>query len=138
MGYTHYWEYDGDAETFAKTALDAKAIVAASPVPLAHGTDPKLGPEVSEGRIWLNGADDDDYETFGITAGHATTFDFCKTANKPYDIVVVAILIRFAQHGGTHVKVRSDGEWDSDWKAGRDLVAELFDDPPTACVFTER
>ena len=141
MGYTHYWEFDGDGETFGRTALDAQRIVEhAATIGISIKGPMGAGePEFTEGKIALNGDESkgEDYETFAITA-EGTGFDFCKTrGDMPYDAVVTAILIRFAQHGGTHVGVRSDGEWD-EWKAGRQIVDELFGDCPSGPIFTER
>lgn len=135
MGYTHYWEFDGDAETFARTALDAKAIIEHEAAILA-GPMGTGDPVLNEGEIAFNGREDQhgDYETFSIRA-EATGFDFCKTrGDMPYDVAVTAVLIRFAQHGVGHVKVSSDGEWD-DWAEGRALVDKLFGDCPKRSVF---
>ncbi len=137
MGYTHYWEFDGDGETFARTALDAQTIV-------KHAADLGISicgpfgtgePEFTEGHFSLNGDESmgEDYETFAIGAT-GTDFSFCKTrGDKPYDAVVTAILIRLAMHGGSHVKVRSDGDWD-DWDAGRKIVNHLFADCPSESI----
>jgi hypothetical protein len=52
-------------------------------------------------------------------------FEFCKTAYKPYDAVVTAVLIRAKEIYGTVVEIYSDGNWD-EWRAGRDLYERVF------------
>lgn len=57
-------------------------------------------------------------------------FDFCKTARKPYDAVVCALLIAAKDHYGASLRVSSDGTWGGsgyehvrwvEWLAGREL-----------------
>jgi hypothetical protein len=128
MGYTHYWRHaELPADLFAEIAADAKAIVAASPVPLA-GFDGTGEPEFTEDEFSLNGADPDDYETFSLRTV-ATDYDFCKTGQRPYDVVVTAILLRAAALAfARDVKFEfwSDGDLDVDWAAGRELVGKVF------------
>jgi hypothetical protein len=52
-------------------------------------------------------------------------FDFCKTAQKPYDAVVTAILIRAKEIYGSCVSISSDGDW-SEWQDGRNLYEAVF------------
>lgn len=52
-------------------------------------------------------------------------FTFCKTAYKPYDAVVTAILLRAKYHYGELVSLRSDGTW-NEWLAGRELYRQVF------------
>jgi hypothetical protein len=128
MGYTHYWRHaELPADLFAEITADAKAIVAASPVPLA-GFDGTGAPEFSDFEFMLNGANPDDYETFGLNRD-ATDYDFCKTGQRPYDVVVTAILLRAAALAfARDVKFEfwSDGDLDVDWAAGRELVGKVF------------
>ena len=55
-------------------------------------------------------------------------FDFCKTAHKPYDSVVTAILIRAKVIYGDLVSISSDGGW-SEWQAGRNIYEAVFGEP---------
>jgi hypothetical protein len=48
------------------------------------------------------------------TRGNKLTFDFCKTAYKPYDIAVTAALIIAKHHLGNAIKISSDGNA-KDW-----------------------
>ncbi len=48
-------------------------------------------------------------------------FDFCKTAQKPYDLMVCACLILARAHFGEDIQVLSDGE-QQDWDHALDFV----------------
>lgn len=52
-------------------------------------------------------------------------FDFCKTARKPYDVMVVAALCRMAECGEDTIRVSSDGK-PEDWEAGARLASILL------------
>ena len=85
MGYTHYWEPTTSTEE--KTWERFTRIVGQ--------IKDKAGVELednSEGEcVFLNGVGEDAHETFAV--GRETTgFNFCKTARKPYDAVVVGCL----------------------------------------------
>ena len=142
MGYTHYnyrpRKNAGSAYMYGKLALDAKAICEH-----AQSIGIKLGdwsgengtqPQFTEGEFSLNGIDDMSHETFTWKAmptqvewrkNEPEIFDFCKTAMKPYDAVVTAILIRAKEIYGSCVSISSDGDW-SEWKDGRDLYETVF------------
>ena len=142
MGYTHYnyrpRKNAGSAYMYGKLALDAKAICEH-----AYTIGIKLGdwsgengtsPQFTEGEFSLNGIDDMSHETFTWKAmptqvewrkNEPEIFDFCKTAMKPYDAVVTAILIRAKEIYGSCVSISSDGDW-SEWKDGRDLYEAVF------------
>jgi hypothetical protein len=93
-----YFSINGDAEAFTSDGRD-----------LAHESFYWAGiPTQSEWR-----KDDPDF------------FEFCKTAMKPYDAVVTAILIRAKSIYGSCVRISSDGEW-SEWQAGRDMYEAIF------------
>lgn len=135
MGYTHYYSYKFTdprwPEVFGRTALDAKTIIEAAavltpPVEVVREYDrTDEPPEVTEGAIVFNGPGDLGHETFVIEAKPAdyanycaSEWAFCKTARKPYDLVVCSVLLRLAFHGGDIVTVRSDGWWDEEWLNG--------------------
>lgn len=142
MGYTHYnyrpRKNAGSAYMYGKLALDAKAICE-----YAYTIGIKLGdwsgengtsPQFTEGEFSLNGIDDMSHETFTWKAlptqsewrkDEPEIFDFCKTAMKPYDAVVTAILIRAKEIYGSCVSISSDGDW-NEWKDGRDLYEAVF------------
>lgn len=109
MGYTHYWT-PGTHDSLGLVVNDTRKILAATTVPLA-GWDGTGEPEVTKERISLNGADPDDCETFMLVPNGE--WDFCKTAHRPYDEVVTAILVA-AWIRGALQKLSSDGyleEW---------------------------
>ena len=142
MGYTHYnyrpRKNAGSAYMYGKLALDAKAICE-----YAYTIGIKLGdwsgengtsPQFTEGEFSLNGIDEMSHETFTWKAlptqvewrkDEPEIFDFCKTAMKPYDAVVTAILIRAKEIYGSCVSISSDGDW-SEWQDGRDLYETVF------------
>ena len=158
MGYTHYYERRRDvaapADAYGRWAMDAKAIVAAAE---AHGIRiagwdggrEQAWPEFTEGYVSLNGWGDESCETF---VWHAEVQDnpewrpqdepyfyFVKTRQRPYDAVVVALLLRLKHYYGDAVEVSSDGSWeecknsfdgesfvDPGWTLGRALYREVF------------
>ena len=153
MGYTHYTDRivgnHGTAEMFGKLALDAKLICehAQSIGIRLAGPFGEMGtsPEFTEGYFAFNGEDgpsgDLSHETFRWEANPVQPewrkdedfyFDFCKTAQKPYDAVVTAILIRAKEIYGNLLRVTSDGEWAPDklswgsWASGRELYEQIF------------
>ena len=108
MGYTHYWFTLRDIapETWAKITDDAKKLIKASKLKLtADDQAPK--PIVDEDHIWLNGKGDDEYESFILERKRDSAF--CKTAKKPYDLVVCAILIVAEHHAIEVFECHSDG-----------------------------
>lgn len=149
MGYTHYFTRDkrnvGSAWMFGRLALDAKKIIEQAKsegieICGALGTGE---PEFTEAFFRFNGTEVGglDHETFAWEAlpeqpewqtkhfakgdKKNDIFDFCKTAYKPYDAVVTAVLIRAKEIYGTLVDISSDGHW-QEWQAGRDLYERVF------------
>ena len=126
MGYTHYWKHKGITPgDWADLTRDARSIVGvASSVKIAGGMGFSK-PKFDADGIWLNGTNvnDESYETFLLTH-NASEFEFCKTGQRPYDVVVTAILLRAALTI-PDFNVSSDGDW-SDWQPARDLYVRLF------------
>ena len=54
-----------------------------------------------------------------------TNFFFCKTARKPYDTCVVALLAIMKKHLGKKIKISSDGNI-NDWSEGLALCKEIL------------
>jgi hypothetical protein len=119
MGYTHYWK---QLRSFTKpewkdVIADVKAIVSdvqhVQGIALADGMgDGGTQPEFTPNYIMFNGVGEDAHETFRITR-KPDGGDFCKTAQKPYDLAVTAVLCYLATVTETH-HVTSDGhgrEW---------------------------
>lgn len=147
MGYTHYTyrpvKNAGSAYFYGKLALDAKKLcdyANANGIRVRNGEG--LGePEFTEFNFSINGdaeafdnGRDLAHETFywaGIPEqsewrkGESDYFSFCKTAFKPYDAVITAILIRAKTIYGDCVRISSDGDW-QDWQAGREMYQTVF------------
>jgi hypothetical protein len=110
MGYTHYWNSkkstDADWDKFISvckqlhTNLPKHSDVVdhngkAYPINIAGG-DGVGKPFFNAYCVWFNGKDgkaDLSHETFCIERATRLTFNFCKTARKPYDLLAVACLI---------------------------------------------
>lgn len=123
MGYTHYWKTNGAMTATEWEAITAAArkIVTKSTVALAFEYDePEKKIVISKTAIRFNGIGDDGHETFCI-GPDGTDFEFCKTARKPYDEVVVAILVACAVHASVF-SWSSDGD-DADHADGLKLYS---------------
>ena len=124
MGYTHYWESTGfnDAQ-WNKLTAGARAVIEAASkrgILLAFEFDqPAEPPVIDDGVIRFNGVGKKGHETFALFK-RSTSFDCCKTAQKPYDAAAVAILILASECGP--LKWSSDGV-EEDWAGGRELLA---------------
>lgn len=120
MEYTHYWKTTRDFTDQEWTTLmgNTYSILgtiysAEDPIPLCDGSTGS--PVIGTHGLVFNGLADDSYETF-ILEKSQTDFSGCKTANKPYDVVVVAVLL-LAAFVSDAITVTSDGE-ESDLWAG--------------------
>ena len=129
MGYTHYWRQnrdftDAEWEEFVRLT---NLIIADNEGILSDGFGDGGKPEVNGDRVCFNGLGEDSHETFLITKKKGETFDFCKTARKPYDKYVVAVLCALynltdsppQQNRSAHPmeSISSDGNT-SDWTDG--------------------
>jgi|694.fasta_scaffold26626_12 hypothetical protein len=136
MGYTHYWNFEPnkvkDTETlrkkFNKASKQIKSFANWLPnkgIKICGG----LGqgkPIFNETEIWFNGDASEhlDHETFNIHWCLRVTYkdswrDFCKTACKPYDLLVCFALLTFAEIFPEAFSFSSDGDMeDSEWQQG--------------------
>lgn len=123
MGYTHYWtqtrSFSGDE--WLEVSADIREILTfvqhGRDIPLANG-DGDFGthPTFSATEIMFNGAgDEDSHETFVLPRARRKEWDggslggnFCKTARKPYDLAVTAVLCYLSSVAGAY-DVSSDG-----------------------------
>jgi hypothetical protein len=87
-------------------------------------------PLFSNDEVRFNGVGEEGHETFIVLREfepqdwqrpeRGLYFDFCKTARKPYDLVVCTCLIVFARHFGESFRVDSDGgDEEENWPAAR-------------------
>ena len=148
MGYTHYWTYNPAAfknGTYAIKDIEElrrKFRVAVQTIDQAHklikkrkhctirGGFGKGAPMLNESQVWFNGDEKTgmNHETFSIEwypkGGHVR--GFCKTARKPYDILVCVSLLAF-KHAFDDPDVftfSSDGG-NSDWEDAKNLYTEI-------------
>lgn len=121
MGYTHYWRIYKIATPDQSLAIitAAKKVFSMCEhegVVLVNddfGGPPKAETDV----IRFNGVGKNEHETFLINLIKETKFDFCKTAHKPYDVAVTAILSICKDVLGNAINVSSDGDA-NDWQKG--------------------
>mgnify|MGYP000085430256 CR=1 FL=1 len=144
MGYTHYWNQSRAFtdeewtkvvdifETCLNAAQDKNIVITLSDEtkkPSAHEILQELR-ELRSGektRIYFNGlegSDDLAHETMVLTKD-AGGFGFCKTAYKPYDVIVTAFLCAVESLVGCPINTSSDGDAE-DWQPGLQLAKFLF------------
>lgn len=139
MGYTHYIRRMPklDRDIWKNFANDVKKILNNSDVPLTYikKDNDVNGFEVTNNLINFNGKGDDAHETFYLKrsrkreefddSNSSLVFDFCKTAEKPYDKYVVACLILAQCYFDDNVKISSDGDW-AEWQEGKSIVENIL------------
>jgi hypothetical protein len=124
MGYTHYWRRETEesknvptitwerfkigAESIINQALDDGYAI------ISNLEDP--ADIILDDIICFNGVEEESHETFVIERVELDSFNFCKTARKPYDDVVVSVL--------AHAKAVLPG-----WKISSDGGDEVFENP---------
>jgi hypothetical protein len=98
MGYTHYWDNPGFTDEQWKAArLHAAKILPASSIPVQFEYDDDQLPLFNDNLIRFNGVEGDGHETFYLEKTPSRSFGFCKTAQKPYDEIVVAMLVMLSE-----------------------------------------
>lgn len=113
MGYTHYWKHSTiDKMTWDSILIAAEELIRHSPVELRFDYDIDEPAQCDEECIRFNGVGDNGHETFLLTR-EMQLFEFCKTARKPYDLIVCAILAVAAEQA-FQIEVVSDGDFDDD------------------------
>lgn len=114
MGYTHYFTIEHLEECFVDEVNDIVTMAQDDGIVLAD-FDGNGKPIVTDTKIALNGsrALGQEYESFVLPTDG---FGFCKTAHRPYDTVVTAILVS-AIVNKIGEGVSSDGTY-ADWKDG--------------------
>jgi hypothetical protein len=136
MGYTHYWSFDPNKvsntedlrKRFKRASMQIKKFEAwitayKSEVYKICGGLGKGKPIFNETEIWFNGdaSQQLDHETFSMHWSRPTSQggyrDFCKTARKPYDLLVCFALLTFAEIFPDAFEYSSDGDMEDDeWK----------------------
>lgn len=147
MGFTHYWNRKDDftKDQWARIREDVLTIIVKhcdkNHIPLAEEYNApmlKCGPTppvVNGSEVRFNGWREEGHETFVMTRNKpepqpwekgTESFEFCKTARKPYDLAVCLTLLSCARHAPDSIRLGSDGEWGSDWAEARRVFKELF------------
>lgn len=152
MGYTHYQHhttpFTDDEWAQVADAIDCLAAQAQKEglhLSADNGQTPLSNHQRIE-RVWLverrngpaimlNGLGDEAHETFCLFKNGAPNidgevtdgFEFCKTAQKPYDTFVVAALTWVESHFPGKLNVSSDGDA-NDWQAGLEFARRAFPD----------
>jgi hypothetical protein len=126
MGYTHYFNFieEPSREKFVEFAEGVKQLVATAQEAGIEIADEEYGDD----KIVFNGVGANSHETFYVSAD-GVDFNFCKTAQKPYDTAVTASLILAKKIFGDNIKVSSDGNW-SDWESGQLLYESVYNIQP--------
>lgn len=123
MGYTHYFTQSRDASAAEWSAItaDFRKLYAGGLLPtIRFGENHAAHPEISDDLVYFNGVRDNGYEPM-LLAIDGEDFQFCKTARKPYDLAVVALLIIAHYHAAEVWRITSDGHA-FDWQPGLDVV----------------
>ena len=142
MGYTHYTKTDNwdkqDELGWEKAIKIVRKILKKYANVVQFEFDDDKKPVCTKKMIRFNGIGDDGHETFILlNAEHQSNFDynstfsFCKTARKPYDIVVCEVLLA-VNALCPHLSISSDGfsgylktkEIDGEWQNAIDNVKE--------------
>lgn len=153
MGYTHYWSSNSELDqkiwdrfiedcnklykSMPSTTSIAGGYYKDSPLLLngctkyKHATFNKNvvhfnGTAVKERQLATNGywkdIDDLGHETFRLERTNCN--GFCKTARKPYDLMVTACLLLLAYHFGDQVDINSDG-YEEEWREAFKFVGHV-------------
>jgi len=128
MGYTHYWsEKQKPKKIPAQAVKIIKEIVdeAYKEGIIQKDYNEKKPPIVNEKEIIFNGVGEDGHETFYYSVNERDSFHFCKTARKPYDEVVMKVLIVLAKYLPA-IRVYSDGDFEEEWMGVRKYMAEKY------------
>ena len=132
MGYSHYFEQMKPAEPAAWQAIcdDFRKMMATAllsqPLPIQRDDEDGGQPLVDDTYIVFNGIGNNGHETM-VLQREGFDFQCCKTARKPYDRAVTALLILADFHSPDTWVVTSDGEPD-DWQEGLELARTVQPD----------
>ncbi len=152
MGYTNYMRRKPELDAKKFQILSEELSVAAGFMPgnlssagspddrvvVLCGGDGTGSPVFDKDVIVFNGEEKNDmcHETFVIERKmeqrpgeeEELVFDFCKTARKPYDIMVQVSMLRMKHHF-PETQISSDGD-SKEWANGRKLYKKIFNEAP--------
>jgi hypothetical protein len=122
MGYTHYWRREASAKDshFGKTQYGQ--VVSHVQKMIEDTAIPVDRVKIDSEHIHFNGVGDDGHEDFWLDLAPGEqygnpNFSFCKTALRPYDVLVTAALCIAKHYLGDQIRVSTDGLPD-EWKDG--------------------
>jgi hypothetical protein len=134
MGYTHYWSIKEKLVIPARAQEIIQEILAeaytAGIVQYEH--DDRREPVVTDTLVRFNGVEENGHETFYFditdtyTSSDGQHFAFCKTAQKPYDVVVMKVLIVLKCFLDTAVVISSDGSFQKEWEEIREYMHTTY------------
>lgn len=128
MGYTHYWEIQSDSGAIQEYPLHViRQIVnrAYAAGLIQRDCDDPQPPIVTSTAIQFNGVGSLGHETFLFSVDE-TGFQFCKTSAKPYDTVVMQVLIALNHGLGDKFRLSSDGDFEEEWQAARRFMEDKY------------
>jgi len=117
MGYTHYWTDNGRRQAISEAALliiNQLAQQAYQDGIIQREYDDTRPPMIAPTLIRFNGIGEQGHETFHFNAQATDPWSCCKTARKPYDDLVMQVLLVLAYHR-PGIDLRSDGAFDHEW-----------------------
>lgn len=136
MGYTHYFPQrtkvnlptSFSADQWAKIMEDAKQLIYQGVQELID-----LEFEFLEDRLVLNGVGAEAHEDFVLSQNSGGGFRFCKTAHKPYDLVVCAILLLCHDWAPGVLDIGSDGarDYEENWKPAEEFFKRALGRKPS-------
>ena len=118
MGFTHYWRLrKGEKKDLSGCLENIKKVLDKYKDLIQREWDDKKTPLINKNLIRFNGIGDNGYETFWFeyppkkeeSNKEGFEFNFCKTARKPYDIVVCECLLILKEYLNEDMKLSSDG-----------------------------
>lgn len=136
MGYTHYWTFKNERGNAQKIEQNyQRAIKKCQKIVRTyakkHGGIAGYSAHTTQyGGLNFNGSRENGHETFVVREHFSQNFtdgrgfSFCKTAQKPYDVLVVACLIILKHYLGKNIDVASDGD-KIDWVHGLELARAI-------------
>jgi len=142
MGYTHYWYLKQGIKKLSDRCLsDLKKVAEEHKEIIQFESDDKDKPLIKNKEIRFNGIGEEGHETFlfSLKKGgkfiqedeDGFVFECCKTARKPYDLVVCKMLLILKAELQDKIKLSSDGfsncvcSFDGDWSNAIERVKRM-------------
>lgn len=120
MGYTHYWIRSGSfpRQRFRQFITDVKELIQIMEKEYNIGLTDLI---LNDNLVQFNGNEGHELFRMPRIVKNGRVFSFCKTARKPYDLLVKAVLILAKYY--FKIKIHSDGDF-SEWAKAIVLVAD--------------